>query len=93
MSNYYLCDRCGRKAFDWSPTEVFCSAHDEERPKIIHADNDYRPLIEICEYFREERKPCQQKVVDDKKVYCEDWKRWTNCLEVGHCIKEESDAS
>lgn len=53
MSNYYLCGGCRRKGFDWSPTEVFCSAYDEVRPKIVHADNDERPSKEVCKYFGE----------------------------------------
>lgn len=31
---------------------------------------------------------CQHRggVLDEKKCYCELWERWTNCLEVGHCV-------
>lgn len=27
-------------------------------------------------------------VLDDKKCFCVIWDRWTNCLEVGHCVRE-----
>lgn len=27
-------------------------------------------------------------VLDGKKCFCVIWDRWTNCLEVGHCVRE-----
>lgn len=27
-------------------------------------------------------------VLDGKKCFCVVWDRWTNCLEVGHCVRE-----
>lgn len=27
-------------------------------------------------------------IVDGKKCFCAIWERWTNCLEVGHCVRE-----
>lgn len=27
-------------------------------------------------------------VWDGKKSYCEPWERWTNCREVGHCVRD-----
>lgn len=29
-------------------------------------------------------------VVDGKKCYCTPWERWTNCLEVGHCVRQSN---
>lgn len=26
--------------------------------------------------------------LDGKKCYCIPWERWTNCLEVGQCVKD-----
>ena len=35
-------------------------------------------------------KECPDKsgIVDGKKAFCRKWSRWTNCLEVGHCVYE-----
>lgn len=29
--------------------------------------------------------------LDGKKAYCSKWQRWTNCLEVGHCLYETNE--
>lgn len=29
--------------------------------------------------------PEKQGNLDDKKTFCTEWSKWTNCLEVGHC--------
>lgn len=29
--------------------------------------------------------------LDGKKAYCSLWKRWTNCLEVGHCLHKTNN--
>lgn len=26
--------------------------------------------------------------LDGKKCFCKPWERWTNCLEVGHCVRD-----
>lgn len=30
-------------------------------------------------------------VLDGKKCFCVIWDRWTNCLEVGHCVRESAN--
>lgn len=32
--------------------------------------------------------PNEGSVLDGKKSYCVPWKCWTNCREVGHCVRE-----
>lgn len=54
MSNFYLCDTCARKAFDWSPTEVMCSAKNGAVRKLVMHDGVER-AEELCgRYVREE---------------------------------------
>ena len=31
-------------------------------------------------------------VIDGKKCFCIAWGKWTNCLEVGHCVRESEDS-
>lgn len=33
--------------------------------------------------------PNEGSVLDGKKSYCTAWKCWTNCREVGHCVREK----
>lgn len=38
--------------------------------------------------FKPKACPHESSVVDGKKSYCEPWERWTNCREVGYCVRE-----
>ena len=53
MSSYYLCDECARKAFEWSPSEVFCSAKDDAVRKLVMHDGIERPK-DLCEHYERE---------------------------------------
>lgn len=37
----------------------------------------------------DEIKDCKNRgaVLDGKKCFCTPWNRWTNCLEVGYCVR------
>lgn len=60
MSNCYLCDTCGRKAFDWSPSEVFCHKEFGFIAKLVMHDGAERPT-DVCEHYVEREADCHER--------------------------------